>query len=54
MPLTSLTICPTDASLELTREEFAEAEFAEGYRYERHEGRLVAMPPPGDSHHFTL
>lgn len=54
MPIASLTIRPTDAGLELTREEFAEAEFAEGYRYERHEGRLVAMPPPGDSHHFTL
>ena len=54
MPIASLTICPTDAGMELTREEFAEAEFAEGYRYERFEGRLVAMPPPGEPHHFTV
>ena len=54
MPTVSLTICPTDAGVEFTREEFAEAEFAEGYRYERHAGKLVAMPPPGEAHHFTL
>lgn len=53
MPTASLTIRPTDAGTELTREEFAEAEFTEGYRYERHEGRLVAMPPPGHDHHLT-
>lgn len=53
MPTASLTIRPTDAGTELTREEFAEAEFTEGYRYERHEGKLVAMPPPGHDHHLT-
>ena len=42
-----------DAGLELTREEFAEAEFAEPYRYERHQGRLVVMSPPGFEHHKT-
>ena len=54
MPTASLTIRPTDAGSELSREEFAEAEFTEGYRYERHEGRLVAMPPPGETHHFVV
>lgn len=54
MATASLTIRPTDAGVELTREEFAEAEFTEGYRYERHAGKLVAMPPPGEIHHFTL
>ena len=53
MPTASLTIRPTNAGTELSREEFAEAEFTEGYRYERHEGRLVAMPPPGHDHHLT-
>lgn len=53
MLTSSLTIRPTDAGLQLTRDEFAEAEFAEGYRYERHQGKLVAMPPPGHEHHLT-
>lgn len=42
-----------DAGLKLTREEFAEAEFAEPYRYERSQGRLVVMSPPGFEHHKT-
>lgn len=53
MPTASLTIRPTDAGTVLTREEFAESEFTEGYRYERHAGRLIAMPPPGHDHHLT-
>ena len=40
-----------DAGLELTREEFAEAEFTEPYRYERYQGKLVVMSPAGYEHH---
>jgi Uma2 family endonuclease len=54
MIATVRTIGPADAGLELTREEFAEAEFTQGHRYERFEGKLVAMPPPGEPHHFTV
>ncbi|MEX0702787.1 MAG: Uma2 family endonuclease [Planctomycetales bacterium] len=40
--------------LPVTREEFAEAEFEEPWRYERAKGRLVVMPPPGwDHQHVT-
>ena len=48
------SVGPADSGLQLTREEFVEAEFTQGYRYERFEGKLVAMPPPGESHHFTV
>ncbi len=51
MATTLLRLSLADAGLELTREEFAEAEFAEPYRYERSQGRLVVMSPPGYEHH---
>ena len=54
MPATILNLSAADAGLELTREEFAEAEFDTRYCYERHEGRLVVMPPPAHGHHVTV
>lgn len=54
MIATIRSVGPAESGLHLTREEFAEAEFTQGYRYERFEGKLVAMPPPGESHHFTV
>ncbi len=53
MPATILNLSAADAGLELSREEFAEAEFDTRYRYERHEGRLVVMPPAGHEHRVT-
>lgn len=48
------TIGPADVGLRLTREEYAEAEWAEGARFERIKGRLVLMPPAGFDHHVTV
>ena len=53
MATTLLRLSLADAGLELTREEFAEAEFAEPYRYERSQGKLVVMSPAGHEHHKT-
>ena len=45
-----LKLGPADAGLELSREEFAQADFAEPYRYERAGGRLTVMTPAGFGH----
>jgi Uma2 family endonuclease len=34
----------------ITAEEFAEAEYAEPWKYEREQGRLIVMPPDGPGH----
>ncbi len=46
-----LTLSRHDEGLELSHEEFAEADFQEPWRYERVEGRLFVMTPAGDGHH---
>ena len=53
MSATILNLSVADAGLELSREEFAEAEFDLRYRYERHVGRLVVTPPAGHEHRVT-
>lgn len=40
--------------LNVTREEFAEADFEKSWRYEREKGRLVVMVPPGYEHHVRV
>ena len=54
MSITQLRLTAADHGLELSREEFAEAEFAEPYRYERYQGRLVVMSPAGHEHHQSV
>ena len=49
-----LKLGPADAGLELSREEFALADFAEPYRYERVKGRLEVMSPAGRLHQRLL
>lgn len=46
----TLTLTPQDAGMELTHEEFAEADFQEPWRYERVNGKVVVMTPAGDAH----
>ncbi|MEX0716639.1 MAG: Uma2 family endonuclease [Planctomycetaceae bacterium] len=54
MSRTILNLTHENDRLPVTREEFAEAEFEEPWRYERAQGRLVVMPPPGwDHQHVT-
>jgi Uma2 family endonuclease len=48
-----LTLSQKDHGLELTHEEFAEADFQEPWRYERVNRRLVVMTPAGDGHQST-
>jgi Uma2 family endonuclease len=45
-----LTLSQKDHGLELTHEEFVEADFQEPWRYERVNGRLVVMTPSGFEH----
>ena len=47
------TIGPGDAGRAVTADEYREAEFAEGFRYERVRGRLVVMAPAGNEHTCT-
>ena len=54
MSATILQLTAADNSLALTREEFAEAEWAKGVRFERANGRLVLMPPAEHDHHVTV
>lgn len=54
MSATILQLTAADAGVELTREEYAEAEWAEGVRFERANGRLVLMPPAEHDHHVTV
>ena len=44
----------TDEGIELTREEYAEADTEEPWRFERANGRLVVMTPAGFEHHITV
>ena len=53
MGKSKLYLSHTDDSLELTREDFAEADCKEPWRYERVKGRLVVMSPAGFEHHVT-
>ncbi len=53
MPATILRLSAGDAGMELTREEYAEAEWNAGDRFERCHGKLVAMPPAGYEHRTT-
>ncbi len=45
-----LTLGPQDHGRLLTAEEFAEATYAEPWKYEREQGRLIVMPPDGPGH----
>lgn len=47
---TVLKLGPNDAGRELSKEEFARADYAEPYVYERVRGRLVVMSPAGPEH----
>ena len=47
---TQLLLTQSDAGMELSREEFLEAEFDPQWRYERTQGRLVVMPRPEFGH----
>ncbi len=53
--VTSGLLClgPDDAGRRLTRAEYADADFAEPYQYERVRGRLVVMSPAGPEHRFV-
>lgn len=42
-----------DEGLELSRDEYASADFTGPDRFERRAGRLVVNPPPGHDHHST-
>ena len=53
MSATILQLTAADEGLELTREEYAEAEWAAGVHFERANGRLVLMPPAGYDHRVT-
>jgi Uma2 family endonuclease len=45
-----LQLGPHDHGRVVTAQEFAEAEYAEPWKYEREQGRLVVMPPDGPGH----
>ena len=53
--VTSGPLClgPEDAGRRLTRAEYADADYAEPYQYERVRGRLVVMSPAGHEHRFV-
>lgn len=53
MSATLLRLTAADAGMELTCEEYAEAEWSEGNRFERCNGKLVVMPPAGSEHRTT-
>ncbi|MGP0064408.1 MAG: Uma2 family endonuclease [Isosphaeraceae bacterium] len=42
-----LRLAPHDQERSVSTEEFGEAEYAEPWKYEREQGRLVVMPPDG-------
>jgi Uma2 family endonuclease len=48
-----LKLSIADDGLELSRDDFSEADLADPHRYERAQGRLVVTPPPGYEHHST-
>ena len=47
---TTLQLGPDDACMLLSHEQFAAADFAEPFNYERVKGRLVVLPPAGPEH----
>lgn len=53
MGKSKLLLTPADAGMELSREEYAEADFKEPSKYERVRGRLIVMAPAGHEHHST-
>jgi Uma2 family endonuclease len=48
-----LELGPNDAGRYLSAEEFADAIYAEPWKYEREKGRLIVMPPDGEGHVST-
>ena len=54
MGKSKLYLSHTDEGIELTREEYAEADTEGLWRFERANGRLVVMTPPGFEHHITV
>jgi Uma2 family endonuclease len=50
---TALLLTDADDGMELSREEFGEAEFDSRFRFERVHGRLVIMAPSGLDHHLS-
>ena len=54
MSETALLLTDADAGLELTRDEFGEAEFDPKFRFERVEGKLIVMAPSGWDHNVTV
>ena len=53
MSISKLFLSKDDDGFLLTRNEFAEADFAEHWRYERIRGVLSLMPPTGEEHTDT-
>src|SRR5262249_5114204 len=45
-----LRLGPQDHGRSITAEEFAAADYAEPWKYEREQGRLIVMPPDGAGH----
>ncbi len=46
----ALQLGPHDHGRLITAEEFADAHYAEPWKYEREQGRLIVMPPDGPGH----
>ena len=49
----ALLLTDADSGLELSRDEFGEAEFDPRFRFERVQGRLIVMAPSGLDHHTS-
>ena len=54
MDKSKLFLSHTDEGIELTREEYAEADTEGPWRFERANGRLVVMTPAGLEHQITV
>ena len=50
MVQTNIQLGPADAGMRISAREFASAEYAEPFIYERVQGRLVVMSPAGPEH----
>lgn len=53
MGKSKLLLTPADEGMELSREEYAEADVKGPWKYERVRGRLIVMAPAGHDHHLT-
>ncbi len=53
MSQAALLLTESDTGMELSREEFGEAEFDPRFRFERVHGRLAVMAPSGLDHHIS-